>query len=123
MRFCRLVARRFGLLPLSFSRRLGNQRAIKFNYFTSDTSIDQVLNREVSMPPSLCYKRSGFLHFGIGQTSEMYNAPQFRFCVFEKQIVMRDQALLLAGRLDQAPGIDFPKPQTERIRRSVPLSH
>ena len=77
----------------------------------------------MSMPPSLCYERSGFLHFGIGQTSEMCNAPQFRFCVFEKQIVMRDQPLLLARRLDQALVIDFPKPQPKRIRSSVSLLH
>ena len=77
----------------------------------------------MSMPPSLCYERSGLLHFGIGQTSEMRNASQFRFHVFKKQIVMRDQPLLLAGRLDQAPVIDFPKPQPKRIRSSVSLLH
>ena len=43
----------------------------------------------------------------------MRNSQQFRFRVFEKQIVMSDKPVLFVCRLDQPLVIDFPQPQAE----------
>ena len=51
------------------------------------------------------------------------NASQFRFRVFEKQIVMSNQPILFACRLHDALVVDFPKTQTKRIGSSVSLFH
>ena len=48
------------------SRGLGDQSAIKFDYFRSDAGIDQVLKREMSVTSSLFYQRgcAGYLPIG-----------------------------------------------------------
>jgi hypothetical protein len=97
-------SRRVRYVPfVSFLRRctgasigLGNQSAIKFDYFCGDTSIDQLVNREMGMASSHCYQRRRAVYFRIGQTNEAGNSPQFGFRVFEKQIVMSNEPLLLA---------------------------
>ena len=77
----------------------------------------------MGVAPSFGYQRGCTGYFGIGQTNEVHNSPQFPFRVFEKEIVMSNKPLLLADRFNHALAVDFPKPQTKRVRRSVPLPH
>src|SRR5438270_7351405 len=89
---------------------LGKQSAIQFDQFRRDPSIDHLVNCEMGVAPSLGYQRSCTGYFRIGQTNEIRNSPQFRFRVFEKEIVMSNKLLLLACCLDYASVVDFPKP-------------
>src|SRR6266481_5869892 len=54
---------------------LGNQSAIKVDHFSGDTSVDQLVNREMGVAPLRCYQRRRAVYFPIGQTDEPHNSP------------------------------------------------
>ena len=82
-----------------------------------------MLKREVGVAFSLFYQRRCAGYMRIRQTDKFHNSPQLWFGVFEKQIVMSNERFSAIRGLDQARVVNFPKPQAERIRGSVPLAH
>src|SRR6266576_657587 len=52
------------------ANRSGNQSAIKADHFSGDTSVDQLVNREMGVAPLRCYQRRRAVYFPIGQTDE-----------------------------------------------------
>ena len=72
---------------------------------------------------SRCYQGRGATYLCVGQTNEIRDSPQFEFRLLEKEIVMGNESLLPIYCLDQSAVIDFPQPQTERIRASISFPH
>src|SRR5581483_10683318 len=101
----------------------GDQSLVKFDHARSDASINEIIKAKVSMTSSLLYQRSCITHACIGQADEICDASQFRFRIFEKQIVMGNESILFAGRLDQPLVINLPKSQPKGVGSSVSFVH